>query len=110
MWVAGKVKAIGVSNFSKMKLEEILPSTTVTSNLDPSYKPTIIPAVDQLELHVYNPQHELVKFLREKGIVPQAYSPLGSSSGPLLADETIQKIAEERGLTPADVLIGWLSM
>ena len=106
----GKVRAIGVSNFSQMKLEEILPSTTITSDLDPSFKPTIIPAVNQLELHAYNPQHELIKFMREKGIHVQAYSPLGSTNGPLMADETIQKIAKEREVTPADVLIAWLRM
>lgn len=61
----GKVKAIGVSNFSQMKLEEILPHAEIR------------PAVDQLELHLYNPQHNLLKFLKSQGIVPQAYSPLG---------------------------------
>jgi glycerol 2-dehydrogenase (NADP+) len=61
----GKVKTIGVSNFSQMKLEEILPTAE------------IIPAVNQLEIHLWNPQHNLVAYLRSKGIIPQAYSPLG---------------------------------
>ncbi|KAF5390756.1 hypothetical protein D9757_004446 [Collybiopsis confluens] len=91
-----KVKAIGISNFSVKKMEEILPSAK------------IIPAVNQLELHPYNPQHELLAYLRSKGIVPEAYSPLGSTNSPLLKDEVVKKIAEKHGLQPSDVLLGWL--
>ncbi|KAJ6514301.1 NADP-dependent oxidoreductase domain-containing protein [Mycena vitilis] len=92
----GKVRTIGVSNFSEMNLEKILPTAE------------IIPAVDQLELHIYNPQHKLLTYLRSKGIHPQAYSPLGSSGSPLLTDETVAEIASKHGLQPADVLIGYL--
>ncbi|KAG6884890.1 hypothetical protein C0993_007399 [Termitomyces sp. T159_Od127] len=92
----GKVKAIGVSNFSKAKLEEILPTAE------------IVPAVNQLELHVYNPQHELIKYLKSKNITPEAYSPLGSTNSPLLTDETVLKIAHKYSLSAADVLIGYL--
>ncbi|KAI0781929.1 Aldo/keto reductase [Abortiporus biennis] len=92
----GKVKAIGVSNFSEKKLEEILPTATV------------IPAVNQLELHLYNPQHNLLKYLSEKGIVAQAYSPLGSTNSPLLEDETVASLAKKHELTPPDVLLGYL--
>ncbi|KZT69993.1 Aldo/keto reductase [Daedalea quercina L-15889] len=93
----GKVKAIGVSNFSKRILEtEILPYATV------------VPAVNQLEIHLYNPQHNLIEYLRSKGIVPQAYSPLGSTNSPLLTDETASAIASKHGLQTADVLLGYL--
>ncbi|KAG6907615.1 hypothetical protein DXG01_008192 [Tephrocybe rancida] len=92
----GKVKAIGVSNFSEAKLQEILPTAE------------IIPVVNQLELHVYNPQHKLVEYLKSKKIVPQAYSPLGSTNSPLLTDETVLKIAEKYSLNASDVLIGYL--
>ncbi|KAK7041444.1 hypothetical protein VNI00_009310 [Paramarasmius palmivorus] len=92
----GKVKSIGVSNFSVKKLEEILPTAEV------------VPVVNQLEIHAYNPQHELLAYLRSKSIVPQAYSPLGSSNSPLLKDDVITSIAEKHSLQPADVLLGWL--
>jgi len=92
----GKVKSIGVSNFSEVKLEEILPTAE------------IIPAVNQLELHVYNPQHKLISYLKSKGIVPQAYSPLGSTNSPLLSDENVTSIASKYSLQPADVLLGYL--
>lgn len=92
----GKVRSIGVSNCSEKMLEQILPSAT------------IIPAVDQLELHVYNPQHKLVAYLRSKGILPQAYSPLGSTGSPLLSDEFVTGIAKRIDTHPAHVLLAYL--
>ncbi|KAG6818971.1 hypothetical protein H0H93_016745 [Arthromyces matolae] len=92
----GKVKAIGVANFSEAKLAEILPTAEV------------IPAVNQLELHVYNPQHKLTEYIKSKGILPQASSPLGSVNSPLLTDETVVKIAQKYSLNASDVLIGYL--
>ncbi|GBE83892.1 D-galacturonate reductase [Sparassis crispa] len=93
----GKVKAIGVSNCSEKVLEEqLLPFAEV------------VPAVDQLEIHLYNPQHKLVEYLSSKGIVTQAYSPLGSTSSPLLADETAAELAKKYELQPADILLGYL--
>lgn len=93
----GKVKSIGGSNFSQMTLEKILPTAE------------IIPAVNQLELHLYNPQLQLLEYLKSKGIVPQAYSPLGSTNSPLLNDETATEIAKKHGLkNTSDVLLGYL--
>ncbi|SJK98824.1 related to GCY1-galactose-induced protein of aldo/keto reductase family [Armillaria ostoyae] len=92
----GKVRTIGVSNCSKMKLDEILPYAT------------IIPAVNQLEIHPYNPQHELIEYGRSKGIIPQAYSPLGSTNSPILKDEVVVAIAGKHSIQPSDVLLGWL--
>ncbi|KAN0084071.1 NADP-dependent oxidoreductase domain containing protein [Tylopilus felleus] len=92
----GKVKSIGASNFSQMMLEKILPTVE------------IIPAVDQLELHLYNPQLQLLDYLKSKTIVPQAYSPLGSTSSPLFTDEVATEIARKYGLQTADVLLGYL--
>ena len=93
----GKVRSIGVSNFSERVLEqEILPYATV------------VPAVDQVELHLYNPQHKFISYLKSKGIVPQAYSPLGSTNSPLLNDETAAAIAAKHELKPSDVLLGYL--
>ncbi|KAF5356794.1 hypothetical protein D9756_006766 [Leucocoprinus leucothites] len=92
----GKVRSIGVSNFSQAKLEEILTTAEIT------------PVVNQLELHVYNPQHKLLEFMKSKNITPQAYSPLGSSNSPLLADADVVSIVEQHKLQPADVLLGYL--
>jgi len=92
----GKVRSIGCSNFSQRKVEELL--TTAV----------ILPVVDQLELHLYNPQLELIEYLKSKNIVPQGYSPLGSTGSPLLTDETAVEIATKHSLNPSDVLLGYL--
>ena len=68
------------------------------------------PLLLQLELHVYNPQHELLSYMKTKGITPQAYSPLGSTNSPLLTDEVVVQIAKKHSLQPADVLLGYLRM
>lgn len=68
VYASGKVKAIGVANWSIPYLEE----------LKKTWK--IVPAVNQVELHPFLPQHKLVKYCRDLGILLEAYSPLGSTS------------------------------
>jgi glycerol 2-dehydrogenase (NADP+) len=92
----GKVRSIGVSNTSQKNLEIILSEAT------------IVPAVNQLELHIYNPQHSLLAYMRSKGIHAQAYSPLGSTGSPILKDETVAEIADKRGVGAAGVALGYL--
>lgn len=92
----GKVRSIGVSNCSELKLNEIMANAT------------IVPAVNQIELHAYNPQKKLLKFMKEKGIVAQAYSPLGSTNSPLLKDEVVVSIAQKKGVEPGAVLLAYL--
>lgn len=94
----GKVKAIGVSNYSKRYLEELLPQVSV------------VPAVNQIENHPALPQQEIVDFCKEKGIHITAYSPLGSTGSPLFTAEPIVEIAKKKGVTPATVLLSWHSM
>ncbi|KAG8987725.1 hypothetical protein FRB90_003177 [Tulasnella sp. 427] len=92
----GLAKAIGVSNFSQLKLEEeILPFAKIK------------PMVNQLEIHPYNPQHKLVEWLHSQDIVVEAYSPLGSTDAPLLKDDAIVEIAERNQVSPSSVLLGW---
>lgn len=61
----GKVRAIGVSNFSIKNLEILLPHAKV------------IPVTNQVEMHPCYPQNELKKYCEEKGILLTAYSPFG---------------------------------
>lgn len=91
----GKVKAIGVSNFSEMLLEKLAKTWKV------------VPAVNQVELHPYNPQHRLKEYCEGKGILLQAYSPLGSLDSPLYQDTTLQKIAAAHSVEAATILISW---
>lgn len=64
---AGRTKTIGISNFNKRQIENILKSN-----------PRIRPANLQVELHVYLQQQDLVHYCLENGITVTAYSPLGS--------------------------------
>lgn len=93
----GKVKAIGVANYSVPYLEELLAEATV------------IPAVVQIENHPSLPQQEIVDFCKERGIHVTAYSPLGSTGGPLLTVEPVVKIAEKHNVAPSVVLLSYHS-
>lgn len=95
LMMKGKAKAIGVSNVSQPIMEDLLKTAKV------------VPASDQIESHPYLPEHELILYLQSKGITPAAYSPLGSGSAPVLEDETIVKIANAKGVEPAQVAIAW---
>ena len=91
----GKVKAIGVANYSVRYLEELLPHAT------------IIPAANQIENHPSLPQQEIVDFCKAKGIHITAYSPLGSSGSPMLKAEAVVEVAKKRNVTPAAVLLSY---
>ncbi|KAI1611889.1 glycerol dehydrogenase [Exophiala viscosa] len=91
----GKVKAIGVCNYSKRFLEELVPQVD------------IVPAVNQIENHPLLPQQEIVDYCKEKGIHVTAYSPLGSTGSPLMHDPHVVKLAEQKGTTPGCILLSY---
>lgn len=95
IYINGKTRAIGVSNHLIHHLEEVLKDAAV------------IPAVNQMELHPYLVQQEVVDFCKDKGILPEAWSPLGSRKIPLLQDETLISIAGKYGKSPAQVVLRW---
>ncbi|KAK5711369.1 hypothetical protein LTR17_018436 [Elasticomyces elasticus] len=92
---SGKTKAIGVSNYSKRYLEELLPQCEV------------VPAANQIENHPYLPQQEIVDFCKEKGILIEAYSPLGSTGSPLFNEDGVKEVAKKHDVGPGTVLISW---
>jgi len=94
---SGRVKNIGVSNFAIKNLEKLF--------ADERTKTT--PAVNQIELHPNNPSPKLLDYCKEKGIHCTAYSCLGSTDSPLSKDETLKSIAEQKGKTPAQILLLW---
>lgn len=93
----GKVKAIGVANYSVKFLEELLPHIS------------IVPAVNQIENHPLLPQRDVVEFCKTKNIHLTAYSPLGSTGSPLTQEQCVAKIARETSSTPASVLLSYHS-
>ncbi|MHA7280734.1 aldo/keto reductase [Arthrobacter sp. MDT2-2] len=90
----GRVKSIGVSNFTIEALNEIIDGTGV------------VPVINQVETHPYLNQSELRAFEAEKGILHESWSPLGSGKG-LLDDAVLQDIARKRNATPAQVVLAW---
>jgi len=95
VYKSGKAKAIGVSNFSIKKIERLLETAEIT------------PAANQVELHPYLTQPDLVEYCHSKGIAVEAYSPLGSNDSPLLKDAAIAKIASKHGVEAGNVLISY---
>ncbi|MFE2261466.1 aldo/keto reductase [Streptomyces griseosporeus] len=90
----GRIRAIGVSNFLPEHLERLIAETSV------------IPAVNQIELHPYLQQHAAREYHAEQGIATEAWSPLGSGKG-LLEVPAIVAIARKHGRTPAQVVLRW---
>ncbi|ORX57492.1 Aldo/keto reductase [Hesseltinella vesiculosa] len=90
-----KARAIGVSNFNIANLEKILKTDTK------------VPAANQVELHPYLPQRDLLDFAKKHNIHITAYSPLGSTNAPLLSDPKIVAVAEKYNKTPAQILLAW---
>ena len=91
LYQSGVVKTIGVSNFLVQHLKALLETAEV------------VPAVDQIEFHPGYTQPETVQFAEEKGIVIEAWSPIGS--GRLLKDEELKAIAHQYGVSPAILCI-----
>lgn len=90
---AVKIRAIGVSNFRKRHLDELLKTAEIK------------PVVNQIMLNPSDLQPDVVKVNNELKLLSEAYSPLGT--GGLLGNETVNEIASEVGKSPAQVLIRW---
>ncbi|ROR31283.1 diketogulonate reductase-like aldo/keto reductase [Curtobacterium sp. JUb34] len=91
---SGKVRSIGVSNFTPEHLRRIIDATGVA------------PAVNQVELHPYFPQAALRKVHQELGIVTESWSPLAVRSE-LLTEQPITDAAAAHGVTPGQVVLRW---
>lgn len=91
----GKVRAIGISNFTKAQVEELLSACEA--------KPTVL----QTELHPYNQEPELKKFLSENGIVPQAWYPLGHGDKALGAEPLFSELGKKYGKTNQQIILRW---
>jgi len=95
IYASGKVRAVGVSNFSIRHLETLAAHSS------------LVPAVNQFECHPVLAQNELISFCREKGIACTAYSPLGRCRSDLWDSPVLRRIAEDLGRTVAQVMLRW---
>jgi alcohol dehydrogenase (NADP+) len=90
---AGRTAHLGVSNFSRSELRELLSIADIP------------PAIVQIERHPYLPQSDLVAFCREHDIAVMAHSPLSAEG--LLAEPVLHDMAAEHGVSPAQVVLRW---
>ncbi|MEU3027236.1 aldo/keto reductase [Streptomyces incarnatus] len=94
LYADGRVRAIGVSNFLPEHLRRLAEETSV------------VPAVNQIELHPHLQQHAAREYHAEQGIRTEAWSPLGQGKG-LLEVPAIVAIAQKHNRTPAQVVLRW---
>jgi methylglyoxal/glyoxal reductase len=97
LYRAGKTRAIGVCNFRIHHLEHLMQTAT------------IMPMVNQVEMHVELQQHRLQEFCQSHDIALQAYAPLMSFEiKDLLANPTLQAIAKTHHKTVPQIALAWL--
>ena len=93
---AGKLRSIGISNFTQSEIENLLANCEIT------------PALMQVECHPYFPQTQLKELLAKHGIALQAWYPLGGRDNKAILDEpVIASLAEKYGKTAAQIIMRW---
>ncbi|KAG8794972.1 hypothetical protein FRC17_008204 [Serendipita sp. 399] len=91
----GKTKSIGISNFSVENMKLLLS------------KVNIVPAVHQIEFHPCLPNFEVLEFSKSKGMIVQAYTPMGRPSAPFYKDPIFVSMAEKYGVQIGQILLSW---
>lgn len=91
----GKIKAIGVCNFTVEKLEEL------------KSRSSVMPVINQIELHPIFQQKELQAYNKENNIVTQPWSPLGNGNAELLENPLLKKIGFKYDKSVAQVILRW---
>lgn len=91
----GKVKAIGLSNFSQSQIREILDICEV--------KPVVL----QTKVHPYYQEKKLKDYLKKEGIVIQAWYPLGHGDKALLEEPLFQELGKKYGKSSAQIILRW---
>ncbi len=94
-YAAGKVRAIGLSNFNVTQIEEIMSVCKV--------RPTVL----QTELHPYNQERSLKMLLKKNDMVPQAWYPLGHGDKALLNEPLFAELGGKYGKSPAQIILRW---
>jgi diketogulonate reductase-like aldo/keto reductase/alkylhydroperoxidase/carboxymuconolactone decarboxylase family protein YurZ len=95
LYKEGKVRAIGISNFS---MERMLDITLFNE---------VPPAVNQVEIHPFYQRPEEVEYMKKNNIQPQGYSPLVAGRNDIFENETLKKIGAKHGKSVAQVILRW---
>ncbi|HUD90257.1 aldo/keto reductase [Sphingobium sp.] len=94
---AGRIRAIGVSNFYPDRLVDFVLHNEVH------------PAVNQIEIHPFHQQTDAVKILEQYGVQPEAWGPFAEGKNGLFTNEVLQPIADKHGKSIAQVVLRWLT-
>lgn len=92
----GKVRAIGVCNFSSDRLADLVLSTTV------------VPAINQIEIHPFTQQKKVRRLMAKYDIKTMAWAPFAEGTNNIFENETLKVIGNKYGKTPAQVILRWI--
>ena len=92
---AGKLRAIGLSNFDSARVMDLTLNNRIT------------PAVNQVECHPFYQQEKTRHFLQEQGIVMEAWASFAEGKKQIFQNETLRKIGAQYGKSPAQVILRW---
>ena len=101
LYTQGLARSIGLSNWTEKGIASLLTYAKIK------------PAINQIEIHPFLPQNDLIKYCLSQSIIPVAYSPLGSqdqvpgTGEKVSTNKDLNAIAEKNGVTLAQVLIAW---
>ncbi|WP_075572449.1 aldo/keto reductase [Megasphaera coli] len=95
LYEAGKIRAIGVSNFYPDRLTDLCINAKIA------------PMVNQVEIHPFFAQEEAIKVMKELGVVPQAWGPLARGGHNIFTNTELLAIAEKHGKSVAQVVLRW---
>jgi len=93
---AGKIRAIGVSNFNAAWLANFVLGDTKTK-----------PMVNQIEIHPFNQQPEAIEIMKEYGIQPEGWAPFAEGRHSIFTNETLTAVAKSHGKTVGQVILRW---
>lgn len=97
LYEAGKIRAIGVSNFEPAQLADLLKEAKVR------------PAVNQIETHVFFQQQQAHEFLKDQGVQIEAWSPFAAGRNNIFTNAVLAEIGKKYGKTNAQVCLRWLN-
>lgn len=97
LYKAGKIKAIGVSNFHPDRVMDLIIHNT------------IVPAVNQIETHPFNQQIETQKFLQDNGVQIESWGPFAEGKNEIFTNEILAAIGQKYHKSIAQVILRWLT-
>lgn len=95
IYQSGMARAVGVSNYQESHLQDIIDLKS------------LLPAINQIELHPYLSQKPLVEYSMQHDINVESWSPLGANKNNLLQEKTLYELGEKYLKTPAQIILRW---